>query len=430
MSIFGDRLFLELQDNGMMEQRKVNEGLVRLADHYNLPLVATNDCHYLRKQEARAHELLLCIQTGKKITDTDRLKLSTDEFYFKSPADMATAFSHYPEAVANTLKIAEMCNVTIETGVYHFPNVSLPGNRSPEEHFEQLCIEGFDKKMKKVAASYENFTDEMLEQYRSRLSYEIGVIKTTGFASYFLIVSDFIGFAKSNDIPVGPGRGSAAGSLVAFCLDITNIDPIRWDLLFERFLNPERVSMPDIDVDFCFEKRERVIEYVTQKYGKDNVAQIITFGTMKSKAAVRDVGRALGMPYADVDQIAKLIPTTLDISIDQAMSEEPRLRELYQKDEAVKELIDNAKVLERLARHASTHAAGIVISNKPLREYVPLYRGQKGETVTQYSMKTIEKIGLVKFDLLGLKTLTIIDNIVKMLKTQGIDLDYPRHPPR
>ncbi len=430
MSIFGDRLFLELQDNGMMEQRKVNEGLVRLADHYNLPLVATNDCHYLRKQEARAHELLLCIQTGKKITDTDRLKLSTEEFYFKSPADMATAFSNYPQAVSNTLKIAEMCNVTIETGVYHFPNVSLPGNRSPEEHFEQLCIEGFDKKMKKVAASYENFTDEMLEQYRSRLSYEIDVIKATGFASYFLIVSDFIGFAKSNDIPVGPGRGSAAGSLVAFCLDITNIDPIRWDLLFERFLNPERVSMPDIDVDFCFEKRERVIEYVTQKYGKDNVAQIITFGTMKSKAAVRDVGRALGMPYAAVDQIAKLIPTTLDITIDQAMSDEPRLREVYQKDEAVKELIDNAKVLERLARHASTHAAGIVISNKPLREYVPLYRGQKGETVTQYSMKTIEKIGLVKFDLLGLKTLTIIDNIVKMLKEDGIEPRYLRHSPR
>ena len=428
MSMFGDRLFLELQDNGMLEQRKVNEGLVKLAQHYNLPLVATNDCHYLRKQEAKAHELLLCIQTGKKITDTDRLKLSTEEFYFKSPADMATAFSHYPEAVENTLKIAEMCNVTIETGIYHFPNVSLPGNRSPEEHFEQLCREGFDKKIKKVAASYENFSDGMLDQYKSRLTYEIDVIKTTGFASYFLIVSDFIGYAKSNDIPVGPGRGSAAGSLVAFCLDITNIDPIRWDLLFERFLNPERVSMPDIDVDFCFEKRERVIDYVTQKYGKDNVAQIITFGTMKSKAAVRDVGRALGMPYAAVDQIAKLIPATLDISIDQAMSDEPRLKEVYQKDETVKELIDNAKVLERLARHASTHAAGIVISNKPLMEHVPLYRGQKGETVTQYSMKTIEKIGLVKFDLLGLKTLTIIDNIVKMLKSQGVDLDISSIP--
>jgi DNA polymerase-3 subunit alpha len=423
MSIFGDRLYLELQDNGMVEQRKVNEGLVSLADHYGLPLVATNDCHYLRKQEARAHELLLCIQTGKKITDTDRLKLSTEEFYFKSPTEMATAFSHHPQALQNTLKIAEMCNITIDTGTYHFPNVSLPGNQSPEEHFEDLCRQGFEKKMKRVSASYPDFSEALFEKYRDRLNYEIGVIKKTGFTSYFLIVSDFIRYAKSEDIPVGPGRGSAAGSLVAFCLDITDIDPIRWDLLFERFLNPDRISMPDIDVDFCFVKRERVIEYVTQKYGKDNVAQIITFGTMKSKAAIRDVGRALGLPYGNVDQIAKLIPTTLDISIEQAMAEEPRLRDLYQKDETVKELIDNAQVLERLARHASTHAAGVVISNKPLMEHVPLYRGQKGETVTQYSMKTIEKIGLVKFDLLGLKTLTIIDNIIRMLKDQGTDLD-------
>jgi len=428
LSIFGDRLYLELQDNGMAEQKKVNEGLVRLAGHYRVPLVTTNDCHYLRKHEARAHELLLCIQTGRKITDTDRLKLSTDEFYFKSPDEMATAFSAYPDALENTLKIAEMCNVTIETGVYHFPNFSLPGNRSPEEHFEGLCLEGFERKMKLVAASYPSFPPDLREKYRARLAYEIEVIRTTGFASYFLIVADFIGYAKSQDIPVGPGRGSAAGSLVAYCLDITNIDPIRYDLLFERFLNPERVSMPDIDVDFCFEGRERVIDYVTQKYGKDNVAQIITFGTMKSKAAVRDVGRALGLPYANVDQIAKLIPATLDISIDQALSEEPRLRDLYQKDESVKELIDNAMVLERLARHASTHAAGIVISNKPLMEHVPLYRGQKGETVTQYSMKTIEKIGLVKFDLLGLKTLTIIDNVVKMLRTEGTELDIPSLP--
>ena len=254
------------------------------------------------------------------------------------------------------------------------------------------------------------------------------MIKTTGFASYFLIVADFIGYAKTNGIPVGPGRGSAAGSLVAYCLEITNIDPIKYDLLFERFLNPERISMPDIDVDLCFEKRERVIEYVTNKYGKDNVAQIITFGTMKSKAAVRDVGRAIGVPYANVDQIAKLIPTTLDISIDQALSEEPRLREMCEKDETISELIENAQVLEGLARHASTHAAGIVISKKPLMEHVPLYRGQKGETVTQYSMKTIEKIGLVKFDLLGLKTLTIIDNVIKMLKAQGVDLDISRLP--
>jgi DNA polymerase-3 subunit alpha len=428
LSIFGDRLYLELQDNGMPEQKKVNEGLVRLAGQYNVPLVATNDCHYLRKREARAHDLLLCIQTGKKISDTDRLKLSTDEFYFKSPDEMASAFSGYPQAISNTLSIAEMCDVTIQTGVYHFPALNLPGNRSPEEYFEELCLAGFAKKMNRVASSYADFTDELREKYKARLAYEMDVIKSTGFASYFLIVADFIGYAKSHDIPVGPGRGSAAGSLVAFCLDITNVDPIKYDLLFERFLNPERVSMPDIDVDFCFEKRERVIEYVTNKYGKDNVAQIITFGTMKSKAAVRDVGRALGLPYAHVDQIAKLIPATLDISIEQAMSEEPRLREQYLKDEAVKELIDNAMVLERLARHASTHAAGIVISNKPLMEYVPLYRGQKGETVTQYAMKTIEKIGLVKFDLLGLKTLTIIDNVVKMLEAAGLKLDITSLP--
>ena len=428
LSIFGDRLYLELQDNGMPEQKKVNEGLLRLSREYNLPLVATNDCHYLRKKEARAHELLLCIQTGKKISDTDRLKLSTDEFYFKSPDEMISAFSAYPRAISNTLAIAEMCDVKIETGVYHFPALNLPGNKSPEEHFEELCLEGFEKKMKRVASSYASFTDETREKYKARLAYEMDVIKKTGFASYFLIVADFIGYAKTHDIPVGPGRGSAAGSLVAFSLDITNIDPIKYDLLFERFLNPERISMPDIDVDFCFEKRERVIEYVTNKYGKDNVAQIITFGTMKSKAAVRDVGRALGLPYGNVDQIAKLIPTTLDISIEQAMSDEPRLKEMYQQDDAVRELIDNAMVLERLARHASTHAAGIVISNKPLMEYVPLYRGQKGETVTQYAMKTIEKIGLVKFDLLGLKTLTIIDNVIKMLREMGTDLDLANLP--
>jgi DNA polymerase-3 subunit alpha len=429
LSIFGpDRLYLEVQNNGIPEQKKVNEGLLRLSDRYGLPLVATNDCHYLRKQEARAHELLLCIQTGKKMSDTDRLKLSTEEFYFKSPDEMVSAFANCPQAVKNTLVIAERCNVSIETGVYHFPNFSLPGGTSPEEHFESLCLKGFEKKIGMIDASYGSFDDALSEKYRKRLAYEMDVIKKTGFASYFLIVADFIGYAKTNDIPVGPGRGSAAGSLVAFCLDITNVDPIKYDLLFERFLNPERISMPDIDVDLCFEGRERVIDYVTNKYGKENVAQIITFGTMKSKAAVRDVGRALGLPYASVDHIAKLIPATLDISIEEALAEEPRLRDLSQKDEAVRELIDNAQVLEGLARHASTHAAGIVISNKPLVEHVPLYRGQKGETVTQYSMKAIEKIGLVKFDLLGLKTLTIIDNVIKMLKAQGIDLDITRIP--
>jgi DNA polymerase III subunit alpha len=428
LSLFQDRMFLELQDNGIPEQKKVNEGLIRLSQRYQIPLVATNDCHYLKKEESRAHELLLCIQTGKTINDHDRLKLSTDEFYFKSPDEMKRAFSAYPEALKNTLRIAEMCNLKMESGVYHFPHFRLPDDQGLEDHLENLCKKGFEDRIQRIADSYEDFTEEQRARYYERLRYELEVIRNTGFAGYFLIVADFIAYARSEDIPVGPGRGSAAGSLAAYCLGITNIDPIKYDLLFERFLNPERISMPDIDVDLCIEGRERVIQYVTEKYGKENVAQIITFGTMKSKAAVRDVGRALALPYAEVDKIAKLIPATLDISIEQALAEEPRLKELYETDPRVTELLDNAVVLERLARHASTHAAGIVIANKPLMEYVPLYRGQKGETITQYSMKCIEKIGLIKFDLLGLKTLTIIDNVIKMLRRQGIFLDIDNLP--
>jgi len=420
--LFKDRFYLELQDNGMEEQKKINEGLLRFSRHYDLPLVATNDCHYLRKEEARAHELLLCIQTGKTIADKGRLRLSTDEFYFKSPEEMIRAFSHYPDAVANTVKIADMCDITIDED-YHFPRFHLPEGKSLNEYLQELCLRGFEKKLPRIAASYPAFDEELKQKYRSRLEYELDVIKNTGFAGYFLIVSDFISFAKSKEIPVGPGRGSAAGSLVAYCLDITNIDSIKYDLIFERFLNPERISMPDIDVDFCINGREQVIEYVTEKYGKENVAQIITFGTMKSRAAVRDVGRALGVPYSEVDRIAKLIPPALDMTIEQAMVDEPRLKEVYDQDPRVSELLDNARVLERLARHASTHAAGIVISNKPLVEYVPLYRGQKGETVTQYHMKSIEKIGLVKFDLLGLKTLTVIDRVLKTLRSQGVTLE-------
>jgi len=428
MSIFGDRLYFELQDNGVEEQKKVNEGLLRLSKQYNVPLVATNDCHYLRKEEAKAHELLLCIQTGKTLTDKDRLSFSGDQFYFKSGEEMDRSFSHCPEALTNTLRIAEMCNVKIDSGMYHFPDFKLPSNQSLGDYFEDLCVKGFEKKISHIAATYAQFPDDLRQKYRDRLNYELKVIKETGFAGYFLIVSDFIGFAKSQDIPVGPGRGSAAGSLVAYCLDITNIDPIKYDLIFERFLNPERISMPDIDVDFCIDGRERVIQYVTERYGKENVAQIITFGTMKSRAAVRDVGRALGLPYADVDRIAKLIPAALDMSIEQALHDEPRLREIYEKDASVTELIDNAMVLEGLARHASTHAAGIVISNKPLVEHLPLHRGTKGETVTQYPMKSIEKIGLIKFDLLGLKTLTIIDNVIKTLKAQGLSVDINNIP--
>ena len=428
LSIFGDRLYFELQDNGVEEQKKVNEGLVKLSKQYSVPLVATNDCHYLKKEEAKAHELLLCIQTGKVMTDKDRLSFTGDQFYFKSGDVMDRSFSQYPEALANTLRIAEMCNVKIDSGTYHFPAFKPPSDQSLAEYLENLSLLGFEKKIRHIATTYAQFTDELLAKYKERLNYELKVIKETGFAGYFLIVADFIGFAKSQDIPVGPGRGSAAGSLVAYCLEITNIDPIKYDLIFERFLNPERISMPDIDVDFCIEGRERVIQYVTERYGKENVAQIITFGTMKSRAAVRDVGRALGFPYAEVDRIAKLIPAALDMSIEQALHDEPRLKEIYEKDPAVTELIDNAMVLEGLARHASTHAAGIVISNKPLVEHLPLHRGTKGETVTQYPMKSIEKIGLIKFDLLGLKTLTIIDNVIKMLKARGISVDISNIP--
>ena len=428
LEIFGERLYFELQDNGIEEQKKVNEGLVKLSKQCGVPLVATNDCHYLRREEAKAHELLLCIQTGKVLTDKDRLSFSSDQFYFKSVEEMERSFSHYPEALSNTMRIAEMCDVRIDSGTYHFPDFKLPAEQSLNDYFEDLCLKGFDKRIHHIAATYGVFTEELRQKYRERLNYELNVIKQTGFSGYFLIVSDFIGFAKSQDIPVGPGRGSAAGSLVAYCLDITNIDPIKYDLIFERFLNPERVSMPDIDVDFCIEGREKVIQYVTERYGKENVAQIITFGTMKSRAAVRDVGRALGVPYAEVDRIAKLIPAALDMSIEQALKEEPRLKELYDKDPRITELIDNATVLEGLARHASTHAAGIVISNRPLVDHLPLYRGTKGETVTQYSMKCIEKIGLIKFDLLGLKTLTIIDSVIKMLRAQGITLDLTNLP--
>ncbi len=424
---FKDRFFLELQDNGLEEQRKVNEALLRYSKRHGLPLVATNDCHYLRKEEAKAHELLLCIQTGKTINDKQRLSFSTDEFYFKSPEEMSRAFSAYPEAVRNTLRIAEMCDVELDDA-YQFPRFHVPEGKSLNDYLQELCWKGFEKKFPRIAGSYPRFDKELENKYRQRIEYELEVIKNTGFAGYFLIVSDFISFAKEREIPVGPGRGSAAGSLVAYCLDITNIDSIKYDLIFERFLNPERISMPDIDVDFCINGREQVIDYVTEKYGKENVAQIITFGTMKSRAAVRDVGRALGIPYAEVDRIAKLIPASLDMTIEQAMVDEPRLKEAYDADPRVAELLDNAKVLERLARHASTHAAGIVISNKPLVEHVPLYRGQGGETITQYHMKSVERIGLVKFDLLGLKTLTVIDRVMKTLRSQGIHIDLNNLP--
>ena len=427
ISIFDDRLYFELQDNGIVEQKKINETLIGLSKHYGIPIVATNDCHYLKKEDAKAHELLLCIQTGKTMLDKDRLSFKSEEFYFKSGDEIGNAFSDYPEALSNTLKIAEMCNVDIDVGTYHFPEFKPHEDMEPNEYFEMACRTGFEDKIKDIQPSYDVFTEELAQEYEKRLYYELDIIKKTGFASYFLIVADFIKFAKSEGIPVGPGRGSAAGSLIAYCLGITNIDPIKYDLIFERFLNPERISMPDIDVDFCKRGRDRVIEYVTEKYGTDNVAQIITFGTMQSKAAVRDVGRALGMPYAEVDKIAKLIISG-ENGISKAINDEPQVKELYQADERIKELLDNAMVLEGLARHASTHAAGIVISNKLLTEHLPLCKGKKDETVTQYHMKVIEKIGLIKIDFLGLETLTIINDAISLLKDQGIDFDLSKIP--
>ncbi len=406
--IFGERFFLEIQNNNVDGQQQINERLIEIGEKLEIPLVATNDCHYLRREEARAHEVLLCIQTGKTLNDSDRMRLSSDEFYLKSAQEMESLFSQCPEALENTLRIAEQCNLELRFGEYKFPKFSPPNGKTLDLYLEELSRKGLENRLQHIPEPH--------DKYRTRLEKELEIIRSMGFAGYFLIVADFINLAKGRDIPVGPGRGSAAGSLVAFALRITDIDPIRYGLLFERFLNPERISMPDVDVDFCMERRDEVIQYVTEKYGEDNVAQIITFGKMQAKAVVRDVGRALDMPYGEVDRIAKLIPNTLNITLQQALKQEAALRELQEKDERVQNLISIALSLEGLTRHASTHAAGVVISNRPLTEYLPLYRGQNGEVITQYSMKDVEKIGLIKFDFLGLKTLTVIRKAVEMVR--------------
>jgi len=419
-----NRFFLELQDNKLPEQKKVNEGLLEISKRLNIPVVATNDCHYLRREEAKAHDMLLCIQTGKTVNTADRLKFKTDEFYFKSPQEMEASFSAYPEAVRNTIEIAERCNLELKLKEYHLPVFPAPDGEDIGTFFENQARYGLEERLRRMNEKGEDAEGQRWHYYE-RLEKELKVIKAMGFSGYFLIVGDFINFAKKRNIPVGPGRGSAAGSLVAYALGITNLDPIKHNLLFERFLNPDRISLPDIDIDFCIEGRDDVIKYVSQKYGKDNVSQIITFGQMKAKAVIRDVGRVMDIPYAEVDKIAKLIPNILNITIDGAVKQEPRLKELIDKDAKIKELIGVAKTLEGLPRHASTHAAGVVISNKPLIEYMPLYKGPKEDVITtQYDMKAVEKIGLVKFDFLGLKTLTVIDKTVKLLKeNRGIELD-------
>jgi DNA polymerase-3 subunit alpha len=429
--IFPDkRFYLEIQENGIEEQSKVNQGLLHLAHELSLPLVATNDCHYLTKDDYRAHEVLLCIQTGKTLSSHDRMRFESTELYFKSPDEVISSFRYCPEALKNTMEVSERCNLRMNFDKCHFPDFSVPEEHNLDSYLEKLAREGLVERLMHTNYSTRPDYDRLKEEYAKRLGDELKVIKTAGFSSYFLIVADFVNYAKRKNIPVGPGRGSAAGSLVAYALRITELDPILYDLLFERFLNLERVSMPDIDIDFCMDGRDEVINYVSDKYGKENVAQIITFGKMQAKGVIRDVGRVLDLPYKDVDKIAKLVPNILNISLTEALEQEPRLKDLFENDEQVKLLINLAISLEGLPRHASTHAAGIVISDKPLTEYLPLYRGQDGEVVTQYAMNEVGKIGLIKFDFLGLKTLTVIDKTLKYLrgKPSPIDLDINNLP--
>ncbi len=427
--LFGpQRYYLELQENGIPEQAKANRGLVNLAKKLDLNVVATNDCHYLNQSDHRAHEVLLCIQTGKKLQDEDRLRFATDQFFFKSPEQMEHDFRDIPEALKNTRVISDRCSLLLEFGQIHMPRFDLGTGETLRERLEKDTRAGFDRRMIRLLERGE-IDPSAQATYKERLDHEIRLIQDMGFSGYLLIVADFINFARQNNIPVGPGRGSAAGSLAAYSLGITDIDPIRYNLLFERFLNPERKSMPDIDVDFCTAGRDKVIEYVSEKYGKDNVAQIITFGRMQAKAVVRDVARVMGFPYAEADQIAKLIPDQLKMTLDKALKDEPRFKKIVDTSPQVKELIDVARALEGLTRHASTHAAGIVISDKPLVEHLPLYVGNNKETMTQFDMTWVEKIGLVKFDFLGLKTLTVIDHAVRIIReSRGVALDMSSIP--
>jgi len=418
------RFYLEVQDTGLEEQKVVNQGLVEFNRELGIPLVATNDCHYLRREDAVAHDVLLCIQTGKTLKDPKRMKFSTDQFYVRPPEEMEALFGHYPEAIRNTLNIAERCNLELRFEEYHLPRFKPPTGESLDNYLEKMAQEGLERLLSDIAKA-----PGERESYVQRLHEELSIIKSTGFSGYFLIVADFINYAKTRGIPVGPGRGSAAGSLVAYSLGITDINPLAYDLIFERFLNPERISPPDIDVDFCIEGRDEVIRYVTEKYGTENVAQIITFGKMQAKAVVRDVGRVLDLPYKEVDAIAKLIPNTLNITLDQALAQETRLGELAARDETVAKLLSLARSLEGMVRHASTHAAGVVISHRPLMEYIPLYRGGNGEVITQYAMKDVERVGLVKFDFLGLKTLTVLRKAVELIeRTKGTTIELTHIP--
>ncbi len=411
--IYPDRFYLELQSNGIKEQDELNEKLIELAGITGLPLVATNDCHYLNASDVEAHDTLLCIQTSAKVSDEKRMRFDTTELYYKSPEEMEAAFRHVPEAITNTVRIAEQIDLTLDLGHYYFPEYELPEGVSMADEFTRMAEDGLRRRLEKVPYA----VDE--EHYWERLRYELGVINQMGFPAYFLIVQDFINWAKDNGIPVGPGRGSAAGSLVAWALRITNLDPLPYDLLFERFLNIERVSMPDIDVDFCERRRGEVIKYTQSRYGDDKVAQITTFGKMKAKAVVRDVARAQGLSFQEGDRISKLIPEDLKMTIKKALDMEPELAELYRTDPTVTKLLDISMRLEGLCRHASTHAAGVVMSDRPMTDYLPLYKDKKGGMVTQFDMKKVEAVGLVKFDFLGLRTMTVIQDALDNITLAG-----------
>lgn len=422
-ALFGEEnYYLELQNHGMDEQRIVNDGLLQLHRETKIPIVVTNDAHYLKREDSYTQDVLMCIQTGKTIDEENRMKFASDQWYIKSEEEMKSLFPNYPEAVDNTAKIADMCNLEFRFNEYHLPQFKLPaGESNASEYFKRLCNEGFLKR-------YGNKNDEL----KQRLEFETAMIERMGFVDYFLIVSDFIAYAKSKGIPVGPGRGSAAGSIVSYCLGITSIDPIKYNLYFERFLNPERISMPDIDIDFCVERRQEVIEYVNEKYGSDHVAQIVTFGTMLARGAIRDVARVQGISYAEADTVAKLVPSGLKMTLDEALKLSKQLREMYDSDERIRRLIDTARALEGMPRHASKHAAGVVITQKPVYEYVPLACNDES-VVTQYTMTTLEELGLLKMDFLGLRNLTVIENAAILIRksnpnfsVNNIPIDDPK----
>ncbi len=418
--IFKDDFYFEIHRHNIPEEEIALKGIVELSKKLDIPIVATNDTHYLKKEHAFAHDILLCLQTGKSLDEQNRMRFNTEEVYFKSPQQMKELFQDFPEAISNTLKIADKCNLELDLKSIHLPHYEVPesyGKMSLDEYLRHLSEQG-------LKARYPTITPDL----KARLDYELDIIKTMGYAGYFLIVADFIDYARQKGIPVGPGRGSAAGSLVSYALRITNIDPIKYDLLFERFLNPERVSMPDIDIDFCYERREEIIKYVKKKYGEKNVTQIITFGTMAARGVIRDVGRVLKMSLSEVDKIAKMIPASIGMTLDKSLEMVAELRAIAEKDELHRKLIENSRILEGLARHASTHAAGVVITPDELTKYTPLFKSSQGDITTQYDMKIIEKIGLLKMDFLGLRTLTVIDDTLKLLRKRGISLDLDSLP--